>query len=259
MQLVTLVGYGGFALVSLVVGLRVLRVALRTHQVPEWALGLVLFVAGGVGYPLLFLRSLTLLPDEVRAATFAAGIGLLSVGSGALYLFNWRVFRPEAPWAPLLFTAGLFVLAWSFLAELALSGFHGKREATWYLLGSTTRALPYGWGALESALRWLRLRGRVRRGEGDPVAVNRLALWALAMSIIFAMYAIGIASGVGSGDTTTHDPRVVALTATLGLPAAAALGLAITPPEAWRRRLQRRKGVASGAEPPPSAEQLRAF
>ena len=234
MKVVILIGYACFILTCLAVGARVLRLALRTHQLPEWAMGIVLFVSGGIGYPLLFIQSLTLVPDELRGLTFAAGLMALSIGSGALYLFNWRVFRHDSVAGALLFAAGLFVLSWSFVAEALTTGFADGRILLWYALGTAARAIPYGWTALESLRHHARLRRALRFGLADALVVDRFRLWGMGASAVFASFVIVFASGL-IGDPTTHPPEVVAVAACLGIPAALGLGLAFHPPAFYRR------------------------
>lgn len=238
MKILTLLGYGWFILTCLVVGVRVLRLALRTHQLPEWALGTVLLFSGGIGYPLLFVQSLAVIPDELRGVTFGAGLMALNVGSVALYLFNWRVFRQDSVLAALLFAGGLFVIAWSFAAESFTTGFANGRILLWYALGTAARAIPFGWAALESLRQYFRLRRALHFGLADAMVVDRFRLWGLGAAAVFASFAIVFTSGV-IGDPTRHPPAVVAAAACLGIPAALALGLAFHPPAFYRRRFER--------------------
>jgi hypothetical protein len=242
LKLVTLIGYGWFIVTCLVVGARVLRLALRTRQLPEWALGIALFVSGGLGYSLLFIRSLTFLPGELEGETFGAGLLALSVGSAALYLFNWRVFRPNSLWAGLAFAGACLVLAVSFLTEALTTGFEGERSLFWYSVGTVTRAIPYAWAAGESLYQHLRSRRALRFGLADPIVVDRFRLWAIGASAIFTSYTLVFVSGL-IGDPTTHPPELVAVVACLGLSAAAAVGFAFHPPAFYRRRFTGRQPV----------------
>jgi hypothetical protein len=237
-KVVILVGYGWFILTCLVVGARVLRLALRTRQLPEWAMGIVLFVSGGLGYSLLFIRSLAFLPGELKELTFAAGLVALSVGSAALYLFTWRVFRPDSVWALLVFAGALFLMISSYVIELLTTGFGGERSLLWYSVGTVTRAIPYGWVAVESLHHHARLRRSLRFGLADPMVVDRFRLWGLGAAAIFANFALVYVSGL-IGDPTSHPPALVALLACLGIPAAIAMALAFHPPAFYRRRFTR--------------------
>ncbi len=235
MKVIILVGYGTLILTCLVVGVRLLRLALRTRQLPECALGLCLLSTGGLGYPLLFIRSLAFVPDGIKGEIFAAGLVGLNVGSLALYLFNWRVFRSGSLWAALVFAGALLVLVVSFLVEVLTTGFEGERSVVWYAVGTVTRALPYAWAAAESLRHYARLRRSLSYGLADPIVVDRFRLWAVASAAIFANYAIIFVSGL-VGELTTHPPELVALVAGLGIPAAIAMSLAFNPPAFYRRR-----------------------
>jgi len=246
-KVVILIGYGWFILTCLVVGTRVLRLALRTRQIPEWALGIVLFVSGGLGYSLLFIRSLAFMPSGLKGATFAAGLVALSVGSAALYLFNWRVFRAKSMWAALLFAGALLLLFVSFLAEALTTGFEGERNVVWYTVGTVTRGIAYGWTAAESLHHHARLRRALRFGLADPMVADRFRLWGLGAAAIFTSFVIVFASGL-IGEPTTHPPEVVAVVACLGIPAAIAMALAFQPPAFYRRRFAGQHPVQ--AQPP---------
>jgi len=234
-KILILIGYGWFILTCLVVGARVLRLALRTGQLPEWALGIVLFVSGGLGYPLLFVGSLAFLPEALKGISFGGGLVALSVGSAALYLFNWRVFHPDSVWARLLFVGVLIVFFVSFLAEALTTGFAGERNLIWYVLGTVTRAIPYGWAAVESLYHHARLRRALRFGLVDPMVVDRFRLWGLGAAAIFTSFTLVFVSGL-IGNPTSHPPELVAVVACLGIPAAIATALAFQPPAFYRRR-----------------------
>lgn len=164
-------GYAALVALCWIGGVRLLRIALRTQEVTEWGLGVVLICAGGIGYPLLFLRSLLPLSPEASGTTFAVGLAALSLASIALYLFNWRLFRPHSVGAALLASAACFVIAWSFLAELLTVGFIWERDPLWIAFGGGARCLPYAWGSLEALL--LAQAGVLRRGVGAALPALR--------------------------------------------------------------------------------------
>lgn len=240
LKLIILIGYGWFIVTCLVVGARLLRLALRTRQLPEWALGVAFFVSGGLGYSLLFIRSLAILPGELRGETFAAGLLALSVGSAALCFFNWCVFRADSRWAGLLFAGICVVLVVSFVTEAVTTGFEGERSLLWYSVGTVTRAVPYAWAAGESLYQHLRSRRALRFGLADPMVVDRFRLLAIAASAIFASFALVFVSGL-VGELTTHPPELVAVVACLGITAAVSVGLAFQPPAFYRRRFAKRQ------------------
>ena len=215
--------YGLLVAVCWIGGLRVLRIALRTHEVPEWSLGVVLLCTGGIGYPLLFLRSMLELPPRAGTLTFAIGLAFLSAGSIALYVFNWRLFRPNSVIAALLCSAGSFVISWSFLAELLTIGFAWNRDVLWIALG-----------------------GGAREGAGRA-AVRRFLLHGCALALIAVIYLAGLASAA-AGDGASHPRSVVAFGALGGIPAALALWIAFFPAgERSRAQALSKDGAISSA------------
>jgi hypothetical protein len=235
--------YGLLVAVCWIGGLRVLRIALRTHEVPEWSLGVVLLCTGGIGYPLLFLRSMLELPPRAGTLTFAIGLAFLSAGSIALYVFNWRLFRPNSVIAALLCSAGSFVISWSFLAELLTIGFAWNRDVLWIALGGGARCVPFAWGGAEALARALRLR---REGAGRA-AVRRFLLHGCALALIAVIYLAGLASAA-AGDGASHPRSVVAFGALGGIPAALALWIAFFPAgERSRAQALSKDGAISSA------------
>ena len=95
MQIIAAIGGLSFIVASLVTGARLLLVARRTRQLPEFALGLGLFLMGGLGYPLTLLGELgTFLPDAARTASIASNQLSTVVGLTFFAFFTARVFRP---------------------------------------------------------------------------------------------------------------------------------------------------------------------
>jgi hypothetical protein len=212
-------GYALLVAVCWIGGVRLLRVALRTQEVSEWSLGVLLICTGGIGYPLFFLRSLVSLSPEVRGTTFAVGLAALSLGSVALYVFNWRLFRPQSVIAALLASAGSFVIAWSFLAELLTAGFVWDRALLWVALGGGARCMPYAWGSLEAFSLSRALAG------SDAEASRRFLMYSGSLGGIAAIYMLALASAF-AGDASSHPPALIAVGAVAGVPSALALWLA---------------------------------
>ncbi len=87
-------------LASLVLGGRLLLLAARTRRLPELCMGLALFLMGGVAYPLIMTARMAVrLSAPVRIDVMALSILLMGVGTLAVGVFNWRVFRPGSAWA----------------------------------------------------------------------------------------------------------------------------------------------------------------
>jgi hypothetical protein len=198
----TWIGFFVVVAASWLGGARVLRIGLRSEDAAAAGLGFVLLCTGGIGYPLVFLRSLLSLPPEAGAASFAAGIAALSVTSAVLYFVLWRVYRPHSAGAALLCSGGTFVIAWSFLAELVTVGFGGIRHPLWHHLGASARMLPYVWGGAEALLQ----AGALARAGGRGGDSRRAALCGSALLSVALAYAAGLVSAARTGGVPIPRP-----------------------------------------------------
>jgi hypothetical protein len=127
--------------------------------------------------------------------------------------------------AALLCSAGTFVIAWSFLAELLTGSFSWGRDRFWLLIGGIACWVPYVWGAAE-----------MLRSAGRPGLRGRTArtfrLYGAAQAAVAVVFVPGLASafqtqGVG------HSRAIV------GLVAVGAVAAALAAAQAFH-----------GAEPP---------
>ena len=123
MQLLSGIGFLCLLVSSLGVGTRMLLLARRTRQAPEWLLGLSLVLLAGVGYPLMVAtRAPGLLEPPTLGAVAVAGVLAIDVSVALLFAFVWRVFRPAsgvARTAALLAFAALSLhFLWAARAEL---------------------------------------------------------------------------------------------------------------------------------------------
>ena len=216
--------------VGWVVSTRLLRLAARTRELPELALGSSVLLAIGLGYPLLVASAAT-----ANALLRFSGALLVDVGFLLTAVFTWRVFRMGAAWAGAFVTA----LATAFVAQLMLTV---TDERTAGLAQMFLAAAVYGWTALEASLRARMQQRRIALGIGDAVIANRLWLWtAMATTSMFAalVNAITIVYGI----MPLEDPAVLVLTTTSGLVQAATLLLALAPPAAYLDWLARKRSA----------------
>jgi hypothetical protein len=206
--------------VGWLVSVRLLRLASRTHELPELALGSSVLLATGLGYPMLVASAAT-----GSAPLRMSGALLVDVGFMLTALFTAHVFRPQARWPQAVVAA----LAACFLVQLALVVRH---EHTGGLVQMLLASTVYGWTALEA---WLRARMQQRRialGIGNPVLANRLQLWAL-MGATSTLAALVNAVTIVYGIMPLEDPIVLVVTTSSGLVQATALLLALAPPAAY--------------------------
>ena len=237
MRLLSLLGFGAFVVTSLVVGARLLLLAGRTRQAPEAAIGTALFAGAGLGYLLVIATmQLQVVPAAWSAEVRLVGIFCLHLGSAALAVGAWRIFRADQRWAMALCLAIAAGLALSFTLRALDPPTHASPASRplhfWpmTLLG----AISYGWSALESARYALLMRRRQRIGLGDPALMARFALWAAAGA---GAVCIHLASVVNRWiDPATIHPTILAVQSVLGLAVALSIALAFFPPAGRRVR-----------------------
>jgi hypothetical protein len=248
MQLLAAVGGLSFVAVSFVVGLRLLLLAHRTRELPEFAVGMALLLMGGFGYPLTAIsRTATALADDVRIAIFVSSLFFTWIGTIFLALFNMRVFRPDEAWAKALMVALAIWLVATFTLESFSPGLHVatfRNEGLGLRLFMGAIGIPLAWGSYESLRYWELLRKRVRLGLADPLVADRMRLWSIAelsACVINVSTTVAALFGIDFA-VATLGAFVIA---PLGLLAAASMWLAFIPPAAYLRRVSR--AAASGA------------
>jgi hypothetical protein len=247
LEFVRIFGVGAFLFTCFAVGGKMLLLARRTRRVPELALGLALFLCGGLGGILLFVgqnRAEEL--GDLALGIRGTGVLCLSAGAIALWCFTWRVFRPQSAWAAALFAVMCAAVAAGFLGEAITGDFATRRfENAWSWLGLSARSLAYLWAGLE-ALRYHRVMcRRLRLGLADPLIVNRFLLWgigALAAWGIYGVVLLNIVTGTAdAADAGVFHSTVPALvTSLLGCTAGASMGLAFFAPPPYQRWIQAR-------------------
>lgn len=241
-------GGGSFVLVSLVLGPRILALARRTQQLPEFTMGLCLLLMGGLGYPLAAVaRAMTALPDDLRGLVLGCSALCNTVGFVALAVFTWRVFRPRSGLAELgvaVCITGLALLVpaeavWPGLVASALSK-QPYPAAPGYLRVAIGLGVLY-WASLEAGLYTSRLRRRQALGLADAVVTDRVRLWTIAIASASISYSAAFAMALRGMDIAT-SPLGAALVGLLGLTSAGCAWLAFLPPARYLARVRARAG-----------------
>jgi hypothetical protein len=237
METLAALGGGAFVLASIAVGVRLLLLAWRSGELPEFAIGLALLLMGGIGYPAAAVaRGAPGLGILSRVVLAAAGMFCMVLGTGGIAVFNWKVFRSESR------TAGRFVallgacLVASFAWQAATPGFlaaarnHGAGLHGIEVLAGVALA----WAAIESTSYAGKLRKRLALGLVDPLVADRVRLWCIAIvaaQILNAASLVAVYLGV---DIATWRYGG-ALIGPIGLVAALSMLLAFLPPAGYRR------------------------
>jgi hypothetical protein len=177
-QLIALIGMGIQAIVSLVVGIRLMGLARRSRRFPELALSLLTLLMPALGYPLLMTAvGLERLGLPGVAPVVFASLSVIMVAGLMNYYFTWRVFRPDAIWAGIV--CGL--ATWLILAPLGGIAVHiemagigaGIQNAQIWTFPIILAGLSgMGWTSAESFRYFLSYRRRLRLGLADAAVCN---------------------------------------------------------------------------------------
>jgi hypothetical protein len=240
MEIIRLFGVSIFVLTCLAVGGKMLLLARRTRRAPELALGLSLFLSGGLGGVLLFVgQSRAQQLGNLALGVRGAGLLCLSAGAIALWCFTWRVFRPGARWAAVLSSVACAAVVAGFFGEAITGDFATDRFANpWSWVGLCGRSLAYLWAGLESIHYHQLMRRRLQLGLSDALVVNRFLLWGVGALAAWGIYGVvlvnivtGVANEVDAGVFRSTLPTLV--TSALGCLSGAAMGLAFFAPRAY--------------------------
>jgi hypothetical protein len=236
-ELLGLVAFPAFVLVSLVLGVRLLAMAARTRELPELAIGLNFLVAGAIGYSLLIAaESLRVLGPYAGIGSFA-GVTAISLGAVFIALFSQRVFHPDSRAAQ---AAVLALAAWLALGIAGSWALHVERASggpgLW--LGRWAPNLgmlaAYGWSSAAPLRYAARMRRRANLGLGDPLIANRMLLWGAGTGAISAVALLHLVAQLAGHYELPHS--LVGVVSCLVLVTAVAEWLAFFPPRAYRRR-----------------------
>jgi hypothetical protein len=227
------IGFGSFVVVSAIVGLRLLRIAIRTGEVPELAIGTALFAGGGVGHGLIVASfALHAFPAAMTPIAVLIGNAAASAGAIALAFGVWRMFRPFDRWPRIVIGVIVALLAISLLERLRNIGIVPAPPQVFWTI-TIGGAVSFAWSAIESLRFHAMMRRRMRIGLADAATTRRFLLWGIAAS---AAVAIHVCAAVNR----FLDPGTIALPLllvqdALGLTAAIGIWFAFFPP---RRRVQ---------------------
>jgi hypothetical protein len=222
------------AVITTVVGLRLLAVAARTRQIPELAAGAVM------------LLELLSAAGWAAAKTTASG-QLLSTAAGAasaavLGLFVVYTFVPQSRLARFVLS---FLLAGALACVLVPSLSAGWGSETFYRQygwgASLARVFGYAWAAIAAARSRDALRRRARLGLSHPLTATRVGFWAIAAACACVSYAIPLLDLVtGMTPAGTISP----ISAGIAIAVSSLIWLAFYPPKIYVTWALRRAGQA---------------
>lgn len=226
-----------FICVGTAVGVRIVLRARIDRSLPELAIGAALIAFAGVSQPLSVLRVALAgqIPIGASVALQLVATGASAFTVVALYVFTWRVFRPESRWAALLFAGGSALGLWAGAGMAAISFYDAavspELVGRWIGLSALSYGICFGWAAVESLTYHALLRRRLRLGLADPLVVNRFLLWGGSCAFGFAIDGILMVMAARGVDFNV-DRTARLLVSASGLTNAVAWFLGFTPP-AW--------------------------
>ena len=231
--------------VTLTVGVRLLLVARRTRGLPEFLFGFTfLSTALGQAFGEIGMRVLWSTPGPLATTMNALTFALLTLGTAALGLVVWRVFRPGKGWGAALCAAGCGLILLAYAVRLWDGDFVDRNGQTrGYLLHITARGILIAWTATEAIHYWSLLRKRLALGLADPVATNQILLWGIS-----GIFAFGGTGTLGYARFVLHQHPlelfgVTAFLMAMVVGASGSMWCAFFPPN-WLRRWVERRAVA---------------
>jgi len=234
MQALSAVGLVVFWIATTSIGVRLLRLWLKTRLVPELTIGMSYFASGTLGWTLVLVGSSPAFRfSPVGLALRTMGVFCMSLGSLALAAGTWRVFRPEmrALAVPLALLAAVLIA--DFVRNALLRGTPFVRaDDPWYWPGALGRSLPIWWSTYETFRYHALLRRRLRLGLIEPVLLNKLFLWGVSGACGTSMAILAVAGTVFDFDYR-HAQSTLMIYGVLGAIGAAAIWLAFFPPERY--------------------------
>jgi len=230
--------------IAIYVGLRTLRIFVRTRGLAELAIGInvlsiavggmILTAIGGAGPPE---------PSVYGEAAYPIGMGFLALHLLAIYWGTWTIFRPRSRRV-----AGFCVLA---TIPICIWFVHASENlgSIWVrpVLFQTLRGVGMTWSAFECFHYSDQLMRRATLGLASPLMAHRFWLWAIGATAALVVCTLELLSwGLGEAGFSWR-PTGLMVTAGLGVVSALAVALALFPPAAYVRFMAPRLGAAHGS------------
>lgn len=224
-------------------GITLLRVAMRTREFPEAAIG-----TAAVCLSLAALVDASpALVDGMRASTVTPYSHLLyGLGAITISLVLVRLFRPRSGPARLLSGALSGIEAVACVLLLAGPAYvqdDGTLDTAYtagvYMVSLGVRLLIYGWLAAEALIYFLEQRRGLRFGLSEPLIVQQFLGWAISAACMAAGVLGAIVQRLATGEAVTGSRLGLLFFSALALTSALMLWLSFLPPRWYVERLER--------------------
>jgi hypothetical protein len=239
-----LLGFGVLIMIvaDAIVGVRLLLLARRTRQLPEFFFGVSFLSLGVVGYPLSIVARKTALAGATVPALLPTALLFQDLAAIAMLAATWQTFRPNDDWPRHLLMLCTALFAISLLGDSVVGRQVTLRDGgPFYELGFWLRAGAYVFAAVEAGSYYRSMRRRLKLGLATAVLTDRFRLWAISSSAISAAFLIFYLGRLWADNVATSTP-VLAATSIAGLIAGATVWLTFVPPESYLQRVRERAG-----------------
>lgn len=208
-----LVCTAAFALLSFVIGLRMIVLSNKTGETPEFLLGFGLILTAAVGYGLMItagvMRPTAIDPGSAGLAALTM-LGKMSHNLGVMCIIGFvvLVFRRGTIWAYWL-AGSLSAVLWVGFAGVCLTGGleTGRQEGFWYWLEFSVIGTYPLWNCIEALRYHASMKKRRELGLADPLLVNRFLLWSIASALsIAAIWTVSLPALLGMSGIGPSSP-----------------------------------------------------
>lgn len=226
----------GTMVLGLVLGVALLRLAARTREIPELAMGLYCLLVTLCA--LLFWFAYRFFPAEspwVMPLSAAASLAL-GAAAFALAVGIWRIFRPGSRWARVAVALVGAELLGSWIATVARGEPVHLSDATlangFFMAG---RVAVYFFGGFEAIRHAIMLRRRAALGLADPVSAHQILLWGVAWLSLATLAILSVVLAHGMGRSIYEHPWIALLGSTLNVIAWMSTWFSFFPPAFYQR------------------------
>ena len=220
--------------VYLIVGVRLLRLALRTGKLPERFLS-ASFLAWGLSY-VLYNLPYALADESLLRSLYPAGRLVTATGAITYALFTWSVFRRHD-------AGGLWMVAGTAVCLIAgvvgsvwvgdWEGVYPIRNPWWWpeWVGVTATE---AWLGTEALVQYGKARQRLRLGLSPSLSCNRFLLLGLVSVLSLALQFVVVAQSIEYEITQRWSATTDALVSGVELTTIAMIWLVFFPPAFYR-------------------------
>jgi len=235
------------ALAYLAIGARLIRLGLRTRELPERLLG-TYFILTGAAYAAYEIPAILGLADWVDVPFAYAGRVLYDIGMIPWLLFMRRVFHPDDDWARWLVGSTALFVGLGLIGTTATGDYEGVAIRTlWFWLDWIGYTLPFAWLAVASLSGYRHALRRQGLGLVGPLVTNRYLLWGIFGVVQVLVSLAIIAMYVDYGRAGVYSVWSDALVGGLEIASLAILWLVFFALSVYRRWLEASAGEVACA------------